>query len=130
MPVLRSFLVRDTEGQPTKVGIQPPENGFCFVAARRGNPRMEPCKWAFEQLAVSSVHQLKSCSSPWVGIDEIGYLEEFVPCFQQAILQLFENKRVIAVLRKEYTPFLQQLFSRPDCLVVDLDILIQSQKIV
>ena len=54
-------------------------------------------------------------------IDEIGFLEESVPEYQDVLWELLDKKRVIAVLRKQDTPFLNRLFAREDALVVDLD---------
>ena len=57
----------------------------------------------------------------WVSIDEIGFLEETCPEFQSAIRRLMEKKRVAAVLRKADLPFLNELRTRDDVFLVDLD---------
>ena len=57
----------------------------------------------------------------WVSIDEIGFLEETCPEFQSAIRELMEKKRVAAVLRKADLPFLNELRTRDDVFLVDLD---------
>jgi len=62
-----------------------------------------------------------SSGSPWISIDEIGYLESGSPDYQQAISQLMKNKQLIAVIRKQDLPFLQQMLHHPDAFVVDLD---------
>lgn len=54
-------------------------------------------------------------------IDEIGFLEESAPEYQAALWELLDKKRVIAVLRKQDTPFLNRLLARDDALVIDLD---------
>ena len=59
--------------------------------------------------------------SEWISIDEIGFLEETCEPYKAAIRNLFDHKRVIAVVRKQNLSFLQELRSRPDVFVVDLD---------
>lgn len=59
--------------------------------------------------------------SEWVSIDEIGFLEETCEPFKNAIRNLFECKHVIAVVRKQDLPFLNELRNRPDVFLIDLD---------
>lgn len=67
---------------------------------------------------------LKRCregDSQWVCIDEIGFLEQSCEPFQEEIRQLFDRKQVAAVIRKQDLPFLNELRSREDVFLVDLD---------
>lgn len=57
----------------------------------------------------------------WVMLDELGYLESGCEGFLSAVRLLFEKKRVLAVLRKQHTPFLDELRVREDVFVYDLD---------
>ena len=59
--------------------------------------------------------------SQWVSVDEIGFLEETCQPFQDAIRNLLDHKQVVAVVRKQDLPFLNELRSRPDVFVIDLD---------
>lgn len=59
--------------------------------------------------------------SDWISIDEIGFLEEACEHYQTAIRQLFSCKHVAAVLRKQDLPFLNELRSRDDVFLIDLD---------
>lgn len=59
--------------------------------------------------------------SEWVSIDEIGFLEETCEPFKDAIRDLFDHKQVIAVVRKQDLPFLNEIRNRPDVFVMDLD---------
>lgn len=59
--------------------------------------------------------------SEWVSLDEIGYLEAGCEDYQNAILRVMEQKRTAAVVRKQKLPFLQELCSREDVFLVDLD---------
>lgn len=63
--------------------------------------------------------RLAQAECPWAGIDEVGYLE--TEDYQQAFLHLLEQKRVLAVVRRQDTPFLNSLLSRDDAFVVDLE---------
>lgn len=67
------------------------------------------------------LNRCKQSISEWVSIDEIGFLEETCEPFKTAIRDLFECKRVLAVVRKQDLPFLNELRSRPDVFLVDLD---------
>lgn len=60
-------------------------------------------------------------NSEWVTIDEIGYLEAGHPGYRNAVRTLMQKKRLIAVVRKQDIPFLQELCSHPDAFMVDLD---------
>lgn len=59
--------------------------------------------------------------SGWVSIDEIGFLEETCEPIKNAIRDLFDHKRVVAVVRKQDLPFLNELRQRPDVFLIDLD---------
>ena len=59
--------------------------------------------------------------SEWISIDEIGFLEENCEPFKDAIRDLFDHKQVVAVVRKQDLPFLNELRLRPDAFVLDLD---------
>lgn len=57
----------------------------------------------------------------WVGIDEIGFLEENCEDYKNVIRALFDHKHVAAVVRKQDLPFLNELRGRHDVFLVDLD---------
>ena len=59
--------------------------------------------------------------SDWVSIDEIGFLEETCEPYKNALRDLFEQKQVVAVVRKQDLPFLNELRNRQDVFLVDLD---------
>lgn len=54
-------------------------------------------------------------------IDELGYLESSCVPFQESIKKLLDNSRVIAVIRKQSTEFLNGIRNRNDILLVDID---------
>ena len=57
----------------------------------------------------------------WVTVDEIGYLETGCAPYRAALEAAFDRCRVAAAVRKADLPFLQELLSRPDVFVLDLD---------
>ena len=67
------------------------------------------------------LNRCKQSKSEWISIDEIGFLEETCEPFQDAIRDLFDHKQVIAVVRKQDLPFLNELRGRADVFVIDLD---------
>lgn len=54
-------------------------------------------------------------------MDEIGFLESASPAYQAELLRLFEQKRVLAAVRRADTAFLEALCRRADCFLLDLD---------
>lgn len=55
-----------------------------------------------------------------VMIDEVGYLESSCARYAKELERLFDRCTVIAALRKDHTPLLDRLRSRPDVFVWDL----------
>ena len=53
-------------------------------------------------------------------LDELGYLENSCPEFRQAVEALLDAKRVLAIVRKQDTPFLTALCARQDAFGVEL----------
>lgn len=76
--------------------------------------KMRPAEEGFREAA----ERFGEFSSEFAAIDEIGYLEPV--WFQEALSELMEHKRLLAVVRKD-APFLQTLAKRDDVLIVDLD---------
>ena len=83
--------------------------------------RMQPLPHAFEQLGCRLLEQHIHSHSQWVSIDEIGYLESSCQRYCLDILNLLEQKRVVAILRKKDLSFLNDLKARQDVCVIDLD---------
>ncbi len=95
-------------------------------AAFIGKPRperrgMSPLEEGFRSLGVPALERAAAASGDWISMDELGFLESGCPPFQQAVLRCFEEKRVIAVLRKQDLPFLNLLKEREDVFLFDVD---------
>lgn len=65
-------------------------------------------------------HLMTSADNVFV-IDELGYLESSCIPFQENIKNLLDNSRVLAVVRKQSTEFLDSIKSRSDVLLIDID---------
>ena len=83
--------------------------------------KMRICPESFETQAVSAVRKLAQAASEWIFIDEIGYLESGSASYQTALRKLFEQKCVIAAVRKQDTAFLLEIQNRPDVFCINLD---------
>lgn len=89
---------------------------------QKGN-RMKPVLEGFNQYGVSILEDFIKDSSEWVTIDEIGFLESECQPYLEKLMELFEQKRVIAVVRKQDIKHINDIVHRKDALVVDLDAL-------
>ena len=83
--------------------------------------KMQPVSRGLQTLGVDALGRCVQHPSPWVRVDEIGYLELSCPEYCQALRQLFEEKQVLAAVRKQDAPFLNELLHRQDVFAVDLD---------
>ena len=75
----------------------------------------------FLSLGVPALARCMESDSPWITIDEIGYLEAQSAIYHNTLRQLLEKKQVAIVIRKQELPFLQELCNRDDVFLVDLD---------
>lgn len=83
--------------------------------------RMLPVTDGLLGLGLASIRRAAASSQKLAVIDEIGYLEENCPAFYTAVLKLFEQKSVFAVVRREVLPYFLQQLGRDDLFVFDLD---------
>lgn len=83
--------------------------------------KMQPVLPGLQALGVDALGRCVQHPSPWVRVDEIGYLELTCPEYCQALRHLFEEKQVLAAVRKQDAPFLNELLHRQDVFSVDLD---------
>jgi molybdenum cofactor cytidylyltransferase len=82
---------------------------------------MRPLHRGFATLGVSALERCVESGSPWITLDEVGYLEARNEAYHAALCRLLEKKQVAAVIRKQDLPFLAQLRSREDVFLADLD---------
>lgn len=108
------YLRENRTGREAAIGL------FNFACPGVHN-KMRPLSYGFAALGVPALQHCLRDPSPWVRIDEIGYLELGCREYCQALEQLFDTKQVLAVVRKQDAPLLNGLLHREDAFVVDLD---------
>ena len=109
----KEVLLKDNEnGKEMKIGVFDPE--------MNGNP-MRPVTEGFLKLGCPALDRMSESEGEWVSIDELGFLESKELAFQEAVRNIFDKKKVLAVLRKQDIPFLNELRNREDVYLVDLD---------
>ena len=108
------YLQDNRSGETVQVGIfdaQLPGPGNQMVLLQDG----------FSALGIPALARCMESDSPWISVDEIGYLEALCEPYHEALRRLMEKKQVAAVIRKQSLPFLEELCNRKDAFVVDLD---------
>ena len=114
--VIKSNLIDDGKeyviGRPRTLTPVPPKNGNNMTIVEDG----------FINCACPAImkHLMTSDDRVFV-IDELGYLESSCGEFQEHIRTLLDNSRVLAVIRKQSTEFLDSIKSRADVLLIDID---------
>lgn len=121
LPGVRSFAVRQGESPPSCIVMEDRQSGERRVIGRFAEGKMQPCPEVLDTFGVSLLQKAACAPGEWAAVDEVGFLEGSSPAYCQALEQLFEKKRVVAVLRKASFPWLESLCQREDCLLLDLD---------
>lgn len=96
------------------------------VSPKKGN-NMTSVEDGFINCACPAImkHLMTSDDSVFV-IDELGYLESSCIPFQESIKSLLDNSRVLSVIRKQSTEFLDSIKRRSDVLLIDIDNIFSS----
>lgn len=94
-----------------------------YNAAHEGSEnKMQLTGEGFSSLGTEALNRALCSNSDWISIDEIGYLEAQCKDYLDKLTQVMENKHVIAVVRKQNLPHLNNLCEREDVFLIDLDI--------
>jgi molybdenum cofactor cytidylyltransferase len=83
--------------------------------------RMIPIIDGFETFGVETLKKYRKSSVELIIFDEIGYLEETTTNYQEEIFNCFNEKEVIAIIRKESNIFLDKIKILNDTYIIDLD---------
>ena len=83
--------------------------------------RMQPDPEALTGFGAAALRRAAQAPRAWVSVDEIGYLETTFPAYCDAIRELLDHKRVLAAVRLQKLPFLQEICSRADTFCINLD---------
>ena len=78
-----------------------------------GENRMRPVPAGFAAVGLPALQRMAAAGG-WAVLDELGYLESGCADFQQSVLDMLKVCRVLAVVRKQDTPFLRVLCADPD----------------
>ena len=108
------YLQENLSGATVQVGV------FDATLPGPGN-QMVLLEAGFTSLGIAALERSMESDSPWISVDEIGYLEALCEPYHEALRRLMEKKQVAAVIRKQSLPFLEELSNRKDAFVVDLD---------
>lgn len=114
------YLKENSSGRTARIGIYDGSLPRTEAKGNQGN-RMRPCPEGFQALGMASLQRCAETDSEWVSIDEIGYLETGYPEYCDGIRKLMARKRLIAVVRKQSLPFLEEMCHRDDVFLLDLD---------
>ncbi len=94
------------------------------ITVRTGAQSCIPIAQTFDILGIPCMKQALACDYPLMLLDEIGRIERHTSAYIATIQQALDSpKTVVAVLKKEPIPFLEQIKSRDDVQVFDLDIM-------
>ena len=108
------YLQDNLSDETVRVGIFDPAVPGC-------ENKMVLCGDGFTDFGIPVLNRCMENESPWITIDEIGYLETGCGSYLEALRRLFDKKHVAAVVRKQNLPFVRELFSRQDVFIADLD---------
>ncbi|MFV0379296.1 MAG: NTP transferase domain-containing protein [Anaerorhabdus sp.] len=113
-----SKAVYEDSLHPTSVRMFNKDGTSSFMLAKYQN-KMVACTESINEFGKKYLSEL---NTEIIGIDEIGYLEEDASDYLGAINQLFLDKRVVAVIRKNKSNhFLDSLREKEDAYFIDLD---------
>ena len=102
------FLKENAAGETVQIGRVAPEG-------------MRPDLDALNGFGAAALARAGQAPGEWVSVDEVGYLETGSPAYCDALRALLDQKRVLAVVRRQELPLLQELCRRPDVFCLDLD---------
>lgn len=96
------------------------------VATYDDSVKTERCKMkivenTFSDKCIKEIDKCIISSNKWCVIDEIGYVENSVKEYQDAVEKLMKSKRCVLVLRKQNSEFYNKIISRKDVFLCDLD---------
>ena len=117
---LQSYACWGSHPTPDRIEMRDLVTGEVFPIGTPGQGRMEPIPEALDGHAAAILRKIPDGSD--VMIDEVGYLESSCARYAKELERLFDRCTVIAALRKDHTPLLDWLRSRPDVFVWDLDL--------
>ena len=84
--------------------------------------KMQTVESGFDNVAIPAIKRaLSDEKCKYFVMDEIGYLEQSHDGFKEALLNLWDSKCVMAVVRGQHIPFLDDIKNRDDVFVINMD---------
>lgn len=84
--------------------------------------KMQTVQSGFDNVAIPAIKRaLSDEKCKYFVMDEIGYLEQSHDGFKEALLNLWDSKCVMAVVRGQHIPFLDDIKNRDDVFVINMD---------
>ena len=105
LPGVHSEAERGPDGLPVRIWLSElGTNRRCVVGRRDAGP-MLPVPEAFDGEGAAMLRRARLAPGEWAAVDEIGFLEACSDAYLTQLRLLFDEKRVIAAVRKADTPF-------------------------
>lgn len=108
------YLEENFSGRKVRIGI------FDDSIKSKEN-KMRCIESGFETFGKEILGKCFSMEEDWFSVDEIGYLEDSCGEYCDMLEKLLNQKRMVAVLRKQDTGFSKRILSRNDIFIVDVD---------
>lgn len=83
--------------------------------------KMKIVENTFSKRCIDEIDKCINSSNKWCVIDEIGYVENSVKEYQDAVEKLMKTKRCVLVLRKQNSAFFSRIVNDENVFVCDLD---------
>ena len=83
--------------------------------------KMKIVENTFSKRCIDEIEKCINSSNKWCVIDEIGYVENSVKEYQNAVENLMKRKRCVLVLRKQNSEFFNRIVNEDNVFVYDLD---------
>ncbi len=83
--------------------------------------KMKIVENTFSKKCIDEIEKCINSSNKWCIIDEIGYVENSVKEYQNAVENLMKRKRCVLVLRKQNSEFFNRIVNDENVFVCDLD---------
>ncbi len=118
---LKTYAVWGRAKTPDRIMLKHLKSGAETICALPYSGRMKIVQEAFSRAANTVFKAALQSEDELVFIDEIGYIESEHTEYCNALFELFKQKHVIAVLKKEYCFLHSALSKRDDVLILNLN---------
>ncbi|NLY35851.1 MAG: AAA family ATPase [Tissierellia bacterium] len=96
-------------------------SSVCVDIGKKINNKMQPLIGGFEDTGALLLNRYRNSDRDLIVIDEIGFLEIEAKRYIKELFLCFEDKMVIAVLRKENNELINRIKKNEQTFLIDLD---------